>query len=238
MLALLALWIVLEWSDRRRRLPAAVGEAAAARPDLAALPPPDAATRYLLELALGPAADGAARIHRWQRDVDVRILGAPAGEDRAWVAESLAELAELTGRELRLTDGRPEIELHFAPPREFPRLEPNYSRGGAGFYWLWWSHGEALSRARILIPQAGYLEPSRRRRVLAENLARSLGLFHRSKARPESLFYGGANWTVVQLAEIDREVVRRLYSDRVRPGMDRAAVIAALAGVEAAGGGA
>lgn len=236
LLALLALWLVLEWSDLRRRPVATTAGATA--PEVTSRAPEDAAARYLLELALGPATDATARVHRWQRDVDVAVLGAPTAEDREWVASDLAELAVLTGLAMRVAEGRPEIEIHFAPPRDFPRLEPNYARGSMGFYWLWWSHGDALSRARILIPQAGHLEPARRRRLVAENLGRALGLYHPSKARPESLFYGGPNWNVTQLAEIDREVIRRLYAPTVVSGMDRAALLNALAPAAPAGSGA
>ncbi|MFQ6027464.1 MAG: DUF2927 domain-containing protein [Dehalococcoidia bacterium] len=184
--------------------------------------------RYFFDIALGTEYGGAKPVlHKWAGDIRILAHGSPTPADVETLEQVIAELNGLIpGLKLELVESRANLNVYFVPRSEFPGIEPNYVPGNLGFFWFWWNGQGAITRARILIDSEGVTQ-QQRRHILREELTQSLGLARDSEEYPDSIFYQSQNLTD-QYTSLDEAVIRLLYNPRLRPGMTRAEIAAAL----------
>jgi len=174
---------------------------------------------YLSEVGFGDEyGSSSPLIHKWTRDVNIRIQGTPTPADVETLNLVVSELNSLlTGIELRLTDGAADMEVHFAPESRFAEIEPKYQPGNLGFFRVWMDQNGAIYRGRILITSDGVTQ-AERSHLIREELTQSLGLFKDSQHYPDSIFYQG--WSATgEYASIDSPTIRLLYLPQLLPGM-------------------
>jgi hypothetical protein len=183
---------------------------------------------YFAEIAFGAEYGGSATplLHRWEKNPLVRVHGTPAAADETAIAQAIDEINALT-RDIRLgsTDGAGDIEMYVVPKADFPRYEPNYVPGNAGFVWVWWDAAQRITRARILV--ASDVSPERRGHIIREELTQSLGFLADSHRYPESIFYASSS-LIQSYAPIDRAIIEMLYRRELAPGMTRERALSTL----------
>ncbi len=186
---------------------------------------------YFLEVALGAEfsqSSSAARIRKWQGDVNIQYFGSPTSEDLATLNSIINEVNELAngGIRLQLVDRNPNITIHFSPLSQFAQLEPNYQPGNYGYFWTRWDGNNTINNANVLITTTKVTQKERSH-LLREELTQSLGLMQDSYKYADSVFY--QPWTdVTQYSAIDRSLIRMLYDPQISPGMTKAQVMGVL----------
>ena len=186
------------------------------------LPPvsSSSAIDYFMEIALGAEwGDLGQRIRRWHKaELTVSVLGTPTEADWRSLQQVSQELEQWTGLQFNLLANASisDIEIHFAPEAEFPRLLPSYRPGNKGFFWVWWND-QGIEHATILI-DSQTIDEQARAHLIREELTQSLGLMQDSWRQADSIFYQG--WTTTSsYAAIDTSVIAMLYHPQVRSGM-------------------
>jgi hypothetical protein len=192
---------------------------------------PSPALLYFEEIALGlEYGEAADVVHKWSGPILVELHGAPTAEDRAALADVVADLGPLIGAErISVVEEGGNVDLWFAPVSQFPTIEPHYVPGNLGFFWIAWNGTGTIHRARVLIA-SDQATQAQRAHLIREELTQALGLVRDSDRYQESVFYQGWSETA-RYAAIDEAVIRMLYRAEVRPGMRRAEVIPVLKGL-------
>jgi hypothetical protein len=114
---------------------------------------PGEARDYFIEVAFGAEfGAGPRQIHKWAVDPKISVHGDPNPEDLATLAEVVADLNEIiaTINDEVLESGG-NVDLHFAPERQFASIDPNHVPGNNGFVWIWWDGGGNITSGRVLV---------------------------------------------------------------------------------------
>ncbi len=198
---------------------------------------------YFLEVALkSEYGTSQPTIKKWDRDINIQIVGSPTPEDLRTLQSVIDELNTLvsgihlqrvsgTGRhtqvtsplQLRVPSNNPNLKIYFVPEAKFAQYEPNYQPLNYGFFWDWWNDDDVIQRARIMISTVGITQ-TERSHLIREELTQALGLMQDSEQYSDSIFY--QNWTdTTHYAAIDKVVIEMLYRPEIRPGMTKSQVL-------------
>ncbi|EKE00125.1 MAG: hypothetical protein ACD_22C00089G0007 [uncultured bacterium] len=111
-----------------------------------------------------------------------------------------------------------DINLYLVPKDRFLSIEPNYVAGNDGYFWMLWDDTYAITSSTILI-NSDYPDKDKERcHLIREELTQSMGLAKDSDRYEDSIFYGP--WrTTLTYADIDKELIKILYSSDLKPGM-------------------
>jgi len=158
--------------------------------------------------------------------VDVKVSGDPDEESRQCLAESIADINNLTGSvHLQIIEGgSPEIEMDFIPLEEFPRQIPGYVPNLEGYTRCEVVKG-SLQECTVWLPTTG-VDEELRCTILRHEMARGIGLMGLSD-HPESILSQGS--VADGYSTLDRDVIRLLYNPALRPGSTEETVEAYLA---------
>jgi hypothetical protein len=181
-----------------------------------------------IEYFLGAEYCTSESVKRWSGTITYQIKGTPTTKDRIVVRRVMRELRELTGNRIRFKPATndPEVLIWFVPVRDMSTYEPEYIEGNWGFMYLWWNDNYEIYRASVLIGSDETTQEERNH-LIREELTQSLGLINDSWKYEKSIFYQG--WSEIQeFADIDKRLVRMLYSDPISPGMSRKEAMNAL----------
>lgn len=198
---------------------------------------------YFLEVALkSEYADSEPTIKKWDRDINIKVIGSPTPEDLNTLQTVIDELntlvsgirlqvvsqaghslQDISSHKPRSLGNNPNIEIYFVPESKFSQYEPNYQPLNYGFFWGWWNDNHAIDRSRVLISTDGVTQQERSH-LIREELTQSLGLMEDSYQYSDSIFYQG--WTDTNhYAEIDKAVIEMLYRPEIHPGMTQSQVL-------------
>jgi len=78
----------------------------------------------------------------------------------------------------------------------------------------------------------GEISSGRFSSIYREELTQILGLPNDTDTYPESIFFNGEDSYVTEYADIDKEIIKILYSDAIKPNMNRCQVKKALSRLE------
>jgi Protein of unknown function (DUF2927)/Bacterial SH3 domain len=185
---------------------------------------------YFLEVALGSEFrnDHNPTIHKWNGEVRIQYFGNPTVEDLATLDSVIREVNELAqgNIQLKIVGSNPNLTIYFVPESEFRRHEPGYVPTNYGFFMTRWDATGTIRSANVLITSENVTQQERSH-LIREELTQSLGLMRDSYKYSNSVFY--QPWTdVTQYAEIDRTLIRLLYSPNIQAGMTQAQVMDSL----------
>lgn len=204
--------------------PAAATPAPAATP--AATASADASTEYFLELAFSAEYGGDGILCRWEAPISIEVHGNPTREDLATLQALLDDFPQVPGLPpVRRVAGGGNVQLFFVPLEGLGNVVPGYVPGNWGFFYTLYDKG-VIHSAWVGIA-TDVTDQAQRNHLILEEMTQMLGLFSDSNRYEDSIFYGP--WTQTQqLSSLDWEVLRLLYSARLKPGMTRSEARAAL----------
>lgn len=185
---------------------------------------------YFLEVALGAEFTRDARlvVRKWKGDIRIQLLGSMTKRDRETVNQVVAEVNTLThgAIQLKLSNDRPNVLIHFSPRSQFKQIEPNWKPENYGYVWVKWNEQNIISSANILIASEGVTQKERSH-LIREELTQSLGLMQDSFKYSDSVFY--QPWTDVnEYAAIDKALIRMLYDSPTKAGMTKKQILGRL----------
>ena len=193
----------------------------AAEPAIPEFPYDPRAVEYLSQVGFGSEYGSTAPVlHKWTRDIKLRVLGSPTPADLESLREIVADLNSLiNGIKLTLVEDSADLNIYFLPEPQFATVEPTYIPVNYGFFRVWWDHQGAIYKGRILVASQGITQEERSH-LIREEVTQSLGLFRDSWDYPDSIFYQG--WTATgQFSEIDSPTIQLLYQPQLLPGMTK-----------------
>ncbi len=178
---------------------------------------------YFEEIAFGNefATDTQTQyVRKWNQDIRIKVMGSPTKDDWQTLQRVINELNQLVDDiQISLDNQNHNLEIYFVPQEEFPQYEPNYIPGNLGFFFIWWNGNLEINRGKILI-STNQVTQIERSHLIREELTQSLGLMNDAWTYPDSIFY--QDWTEVnQFSELDKVVIRILYSPEIRRGMTK-----------------
>jgi hypothetical protein len=191
---------------------------------------------YFLEVALkSEYGNSQPMIKKWERDINIKVLGSPTPEDLRTLQSVIDELNTLVsgiqlqivsvaeGQNPHVPGNSPNLEIYFVPESKFSHYEPNYQPLNYGFFWDWWNDDKVIQAGRIMISTVGITQQERSH-LIREELTQSLGLMEDSEQYRDSIFYQG--WTdTTHYAAIDKVLIEMLYRPEIRPGMTKSQVL-------------
>ncbi len=157
-------------------------------------------------------------IRKWRSDIVVRVEGTPTYEDRQSVTAMLNQLNQLQDQVTLKEDlFDANLIIRFQPEETFHDINQNYEPVNLGYFWLRWIDNEIYA-GNILIDSKATTQ-SQRDALIKEELTQAMGLMNVSSTHADSVFNDDQGKLVDDLAEIDRELVRMLYSPEIKPSM-------------------
>ena len=181
------------------------------------------AIEYFKEIAFGAEFGLGSNIEviiKWHAvNVHVQLHGAYTQDDGHIVENTLQDISHLTGIRFHLVNHGGHINIHLVDRSQFKSIIPSYVEGNDAYFVLDGVQNHVITRATIVIDKN--ITGQQRRHLLLEELTQSLGLMRDSARYPDSIFQKDANYMPTQLSQIDREVIRLLYDNRVQPGMNK-----------------
>lgn len=182
---------------------------------------------YFNEVVYGSEFSGGdAVVRKWNNDICVYVIGdAP----KYLVMELEEVIGELNGliKPLKIKQVNDQTEasltLFFGRGDEYASIEPRAKEHVAhnyGLFWVDWDENGVLTKASVYVDIYRAKSPRLQKHLLREELTQALGIMRDSYTHKDSIFYQG-NSLVTSYSDIDKAVIKRLYSPDVEPGQKR-----------------
>ncbi len=188
------------------------------------------ALKYFLEIALGSEYGlGDFTLKKWVTDIRLEIIGTPTLADQQTMRMVIDELNEIIAGEVKISivPQNGNVQLYFIPHDEFYLYEPAGIVFSGGFFWNWWNFTGEIDRSRVVIG-TDRVSQEERSHLIREELTQMLGLMNDSMKYEDSIFYQRRTLTE-DFSELDRQVIKMLYSDELTAGMNIFDIKASLA---------
>lgn len=190
---------------------------------------------YFKEIALGFEFGTASQItRRWEGNMKVFVGGKPTPELLTELNRIIVEINVLTTTKFVIESVSDTTQSNFyiyfgsgdSFARKFPAVS-GYVATNVGLFSIFWDSSNELFRGYMYVDifRANQTE---QKHLLREELTQSLGLGKDSYLYPESIFQQSFSTKTTEYAKIDRDLVRLLYHPKMRIGLDRNEVDAAL----------
>ena len=180
---------------------------------------PGEALDYFTEVAFGSEYGGGPReIHKWVFNPKISVHGNPNPADLATLNKVVTELNEIIGSiNIEIVEGGGNVDLHFAPERQFAAIEPSFVPGNAGFFSMWWEGRGTITNGRVLVSTDVH-QPDRNH-LIREEITQMLGLMNDSYSYPDSIFYQRPSM-VQSYSVLDEHLIEMLYRPEITVGMN------------------
>lgn len=179
--------------------------------------------KYFKEIALGSEYGSAGeKIMKWpNKTVTIKIRGQPDQESLTClnsVIEDFNKLSKTTHLK-RVDNQSGDIDIHFEPYSKFRDIEERYKDDNMGFFTWDNSTNCDIYKGRVLIDT--FKTPSKSRcHLIREELTQSLGFGKDAKANSlywDSTFFYHDGTSTTSYSEMDKSLIRMLYSTDIRP---------------------
>lgn len=180
---------------------------------------PGEALDYFTEVAFGSEfGDGAREIRKWAVDPKISVHGNPNRADLATLNKVVTELNEIIGSiNIEVVEVGGNVDLHFAPERQFAAIEPSVVPGSSGFFWMWWEGGGTITNGRVLVSTD--VHQPLRNHIIREEVTQMLGLMNDSFSYSDSIFYERPSM-VQSYSVLDEHLIEMLYRPEITVGMN------------------
>ena len=174
---------------------------------------------YFTEIAFGSEfGDGAREIHKWAFNPKISVHGDPNPADLATLNKVVTELNEIIGSiNIEIVEAGGNVDLHFAPERQFAAIEPSFVPGSTGFCWMWWEGGGTITNGRVLVSTD--VHQPLRNHIIREEVTQMLGLMNDSFSYPDSIFYQLPSMAQ-SYSVLDEHLIEMLYRPQITIGMN------------------
>lgn len=184
------------------------------------------AIEYFKDVALGFEFGNASQITRkWKSDVKIFVDGDFSSDLETELNRIVTELNGLfsDGFSIEIVQDVSESNhfIFFGTGEDYAALYPsqaNFVTNNFGLFSIYWNNLSELNRAHMYV-DTERANLAAQKHLLREELTQSLGLARDSEEYPTSIFQ--ARWTTTnEFAEIDKALIRMLYSSEMVIGLD------------------
>ena len=185
---------------------------------------------YFYEIALGAEyGSNDVTIKKWTSDINIYCDGEWNNELLRELDTIINDLTPLMGS-VKINVVKQKWAANFiayigSPTIYSTSIEPKtapYIRYNSAMFWIYWSGRNHIYKGSMWIDPT--FSEKQLKHVLREELTQSLGLMNDSWKYTNSIFYQGNSGWVTSYSDIDKQIIKILYSDRIRPSMSKGAV--------------
>ncbi|HHY75028.1 MAG TPA: DUF2927 domain-containing protein [Bacillus bacterium] len=180
---------------------------------------------YFIEIATGSSTN---KLKRWDDKMRITVLGDPTVADLATIKSTANEINQLINEDkisVVAQNENPNVELYFIRLNDFEYRFSEANDEDYGQLYVWNQEGLAknyfkneLNKAVILIAE-NELNQTERDYFIRKKITQSLGLLHESWKYENSIFYQNDDKPKT-LTDLDKQLIKILYYQRLQPGMD------------------
>ncbi len=184
---------------------------------------------YFYEIALGAEyGSDDVTIQKWTSDINIYCDGEWNNELLRELDTIINDLTPLMGS-VKINVVKQKHASNFIayighPTIYYKTIEPSsqpYVYMNDAMFWIYWTNQKHIYKGSMWVDST--LSVMKQRALLREELTQSLGLMNDSHRYTNSVFYEGLAWPT-SYSDIDKQIIKILYSDRIRPSMSKGAV--------------
>jgi hypothetical protein len=188
-----------------------------------------AVENYFYEIALGAEyGSNDVTIKKWTSDINIYCDGEWNNELLRELDTIINDLTPLIGS-VKINVVKQKWAANFiayigSPTIYSTSIEPKsapYIRYNSAMFWVYWSGRKHINKGSMWIDPT--FSEKQLKHVLREELTQSLGLMNDSFTYTNSIFYQDYS-EVTSYSDIDKQIIKILYSNRISPGMSKGAV--------------
>ena len=160
-------------------------------------------------------------VKKWMSDVRIKIHGNYTDGDRQELERVISELSVLTGLSIKIVNNNQNINIYFVKQASFKKYIPEY-KGTVkqdGLFVSINNKNNILYSATICIRDD--VDQHLRDHLIREELTQAMGLASDSGSYNNSIFQQDPYYKPTEYAAIDKEVIKLLYNQKMRPGMTK-----------------
>jgi hypothetical protein len=181
-------------------------------------------TDYFKEVVYGSEySENIAVVRRWTSNINVYTVGAAPEYLIMELDEILDELNDLI-KPLKIkrvnSHDKANLTLFLGRGDEYIRIEPRAKTHvihNYGLFWVDWDKNNSLVKGSVYVDIYRAKSPRLQKHLLREELTQALGIMRDSYTYKDSIFYQ-KNSLVTSYSELDKAVIKRLYSPKIKPG--------------------
>ena len=158
------------------------------------------------------------RVRKWTGDIFIQLHGHYSPQEDRELDNIIAELSQLTGLSITKSPGSANINIYFVPQNQFKLHCSTYNPSNSqdGYFEL--AHSSDIINTANICIETG-LDVHTTHHLLREELTQSLGIGNDSHKYIDSIFQKNPHYRPLQYAEIDKNIIRLLYDQRIKVGM-------------------
>ena len=170
--------------------------------------------------------DSTQKIAKWVTDVKIFVSGEYPPYLDAELTRIINEINDLS-ESIQLSrtpfKDKANYQIYFGTGAEYAQIEPSakaYVDDNFGLLWVYWNANNEIYQGSMYVDIERTGDQDAQKHLLREELTQSLGLLNDSYTYSDSIFY--QDWTqTTEYSEIDKQVIKVLYSKKIKPGMTK-----------------
>ncbi|HAS40970.1 MAG TPA: hypothetical protein DCS93_10840 [Microscillaceae bacterium] len=189
---------------------------------------------YFKEIAIGSEYGRGKKIVKWTRDMKIFVMGDKIPEMEQELDKIIKELNQLV-RPIRIqrvyNKSQANFYVFFGTVGQYlKKVESNagrYARRNLAMFYVYYGRQGTVTKGSMYVDTYTMKAKNTRKHLLREELTQALGLMNDSYKYPSSVFYQKFSRST-RYTKIDKQIIRLLYSNQIKPGMSRQQVEQAL----------
>lgn len=185
------------------------------------------AKNYFKEIAIGSEYGRGKKVVKWTKNMKIFVMGdkIPAMEQE--LDRIIRELNQLV-RPIKLqrvySKNQANFYVFFGPVNQYlNKVERNasrYARRNLAMFYVYYGRKGTINKGSMYVDTYTMKAKDTRKHLLREELTQALGLMNDSYKYPNSVFYQKFS-RAINFAKIDKQIIRLLYNNKIKPGMNR-----------------
>jgi len=189
---------------------------------------------YFKEIAIGSEYGRGKKIVKWTQNVKIFVMGEKIPELERELDKIIKELNQLI-RPIKLqrvyNKSQANFQVFFGTVGQYLKdVEGNagrYAKQNLAMFYVYYGKRGIINRGSMYVDTYTLKAKKARKHLLREELTQALGLMNDSYKYPKSVFYQKFSRSI-EYTPVDKQVIRLLYSNQIKPGMSRQQVEQAL----------
>ena len=192
------------------------------------------AKQYFKEIAIGSEYGRGKKIVKWTKNMKIFLMGDKIPEMENELDKIIRELNQLVSP-IKLQRVYSKTQANFyvffgTVSQYLNKVERNagrYARRNLAMFYVYYGRKGTINKGSMYVDTYTMKAKDTRKHLLREELTQALGLMNDSYKYPTSVFYQKFS-RATKFDKIDKQIIRLLYNNKIKPGMTRQQVEQAL----------
>ncbi|OJJ21449.1 hypothetical protein BKI52_12945 [marine bacterium AO1-C] len=185
------------------------------------------AKKYFKEIAIGSEYGRGKKVVKWTKNMKIFVMGEKIPAMEQELDKIIQELNQLI-RPIKLqrvyNKSQANFHVFFGSVNQYlNKVEGNarrYARRNLAMFYIYYGKQGTINKGSMYVDTYTMKAKETRKHLLREELTQALGLMNDSYKYPKSVFYQKFSRSTTY-TKIDKQIIRLLYNNQIRPGMSR-----------------